>query len=120
MAEKLSHVIRRIGENVGTLLDVKIAFTSATGRLPLTLTAIRDVLAELDARKHNAGTATKSGRAFIAKQASSENSQDPKSDRKRGDPKRHVKSNTFNRNGRRNTRSAATVAGSMLIDRLPN
>eukprot|EP00965_Chrysotila_dentata_P064777 2147599-Pleurochrysis_carterae.AAC.1 len=42
MSEKLAHVIRRIGENVGTLLDVKIALTSATGRLAPTLTAIRD------------------------------------------------------------------------------
>eukprot|EP00965_Chrysotila_dentata_P234522 6200218-Pleurochrysis_carterae.AAC.1 len=34
---KLSHVIRRIGENVGTLLDGKIALTSATGCLAPTL-----------------------------------------------------------------------------------
>eukprot|EP00965_Chrysotila_dentata_P054323 1802037-Pleurochrysis_carterae.AAC.1 len=52
MSEKLSHVIRRIGENVGTLLDVKIALTSATGRLAPTLTAIRDVLTEMEAREH--------------------------------------------------------------------
>eukprot|EP00965_Chrysotila_dentata_P085602 2823980-Pleurochrysis_carterae.AAC.1 len=43
MSEKLSHVIRRIGENVGTLLDVKIALTSATGRLTVTLRAMLHV-----------------------------------------------------------------------------
>eukprot|EP00965_Chrysotila_dentata_P028908 960994-Pleurochrysis_carterae.AAC.1 len=61
MAEKLSNVIRRIGENVGTLLDVKIALTSATGRLAPTLTAIRDVLTELDAREHRVYDSGKPG-----------------------------------------------------------
>eukprot|EP00965_Chrysotila_dentata_P034067 1134657-Pleurochrysis_carterae.AAC.1 len=67
MAEKLSHVVRRIGENVGTLLDVKIALTSATGRLAPTLTAIRDVLAELEARELSVSDAGRPGRAFLAK-----------------------------------------------------
>eukprot|EP00965_Chrysotila_dentata_P064657 2143916-Pleurochrysis_carterae.AAC.1 len=60
MAEKLSHVVCRIGDNVGTLLDVKIALTFATRRLAPTLTAIRDVLTELDAREHSASSTAKS------------------------------------------------------------
>eukprot|EP00965_Chrysotila_dentata_P026696 885330-Pleurochrysis_carterae.AAC.1 len=82
MAEKLSNVIRRIGENVGTLLDVKIALTSATGRLAPTLTAIRDVLTELDAREHRVHDTSKSGRAFLAKRKNADKEQDDKAGRK--------------------------------------
>eukprot|EP00965_Chrysotila_dentata_P128794 4257802-Pleurochrysis_carterae.AAC.1 len=44
MAEKLPHVVRRIGESASTLLDVKIALSRATGQLAPTLVAIRDML----------------------------------------------------------------------------
>eukprot|EP00965_Chrysotila_dentata_P151659 5012460-Pleurochrysis_carterae.AAC.1 len=51
MSEKLAHVVRRISELAGTLLDVKIAMAHATGQLTPTVTAIRDVLSELEARE---------------------------------------------------------------------
>eukprot|EP00965_Chrysotila_dentata_P036194 1205455-Pleurochrysis_carterae.AAC.1 len=51
MVEKLSHVVRRISELAGTLLDVKVTMSHATGRLAPTVAAIRDVLAELEARE---------------------------------------------------------------------
>eukprot|EP00965_Chrysotila_dentata_P103160 3405979-Pleurochrysis_carterae.AAC.2 len=95
MSEKLSHVIRRIGENVGTLLDVKIALISATGRLTPTLTATRDVLTELEARELGAADGSKAGRAFLAKRNASTKTQDAKSIRKHGDPKRNDRANTF-------------------------
>eukprot|EP00965_Chrysotila_dentata_P193738 6175935-Pleurochrysis_carterae.AAC.8 len=95
LAQKLSHVIRQIGENVGTLLDVKIALTSATGRLAPTLTAIRDVLAELEAREHSVVDSSKPGRAFLAKRNRAEKMSDAKPERQRVDPKHHDKPNTF-------------------------
>eukprot|EP00965_Chrysotila_dentata_P212335 6186968-Pleurochrysis_carterae.AAC.6 len=67
MAEKLCYVIRGIREDVGTLLDVKTALTSATGLVAPTLTAIRDVPTELDEREHySIVAASKPGRAFLA------------------------------------------------------
>eukprot|EP00965_Chrysotila_dentata_P130336 4309432-Pleurochrysis_carterae.AAC.1 len=51
MSEKLAHVVRRVSELAGTLLDVKIAMTHATGQLSPTVAAIRDVLSELEARE---------------------------------------------------------------------
>eukprot|EP00965_Chrysotila_dentata_P172956 5708097-Pleurochrysis_carterae.AAC.1 len=90
MAEKLSHTIRRIGESVGTYLDVKLALGSATGRLAPTLAAIRDVLGELEAREYKRNIDSGStGRAFLAR-----NSHDPKAKsnsapkEKQRDPKR--------------------------------
>eukprot|EP00965_Chrysotila_dentata_P197947 6178510-Pleurochrysis_carterae.AAC.5 len=82
MAENLSNVIRRIEENVGTVLDVKIDLTSFTGRLAPTLTAIRDVLAELDA-------------PFLAKRKGVDKAHDDKPGHKRGDPKRQERPSTF-------------------------
>eukprot|EP00965_Chrysotila_dentata_P075317 2487353-Pleurochrysis_carterae.AAC.1 len=95
MSEKLSHVIRRIGENVGTLLDVKIALTSAAGRLAPTLTAIRDVLSELEAREHSAIDGAKPVRAFLAKRNAGEKIRDAKADLKRIVSKRNERPNTF-------------------------
>eukprot|EP00965_Chrysotila_dentata_P120907 3998776-Pleurochrysis_carterae.AAC.1 len=42
VAEKLSSGVRRLNENISTLLDVKLELKSAAGDLPLTLDAIRD------------------------------------------------------------------------------
>eukprot|EP00965_Chrysotila_dentata_P015134 500405-Pleurochrysis_carterae.AAC.1 len=82
MAEKLSHTIRRIGECVGTYLDVKLALASATGRLAPTLVAIRDVLGELEAREYKRNVEFGStGRAFLARNPrnpGSNNAHDPK------------------------------------------
>eukprot|EP00965_Chrysotila_dentata_P125813 4158434-Pleurochrysis_carterae.AAC.1 len=67
MAEKLSHVIRRISELADTLLDVKVTMSHATGRLAPTVAAIRDVLAELEAREQkSAFDSGTRGRAFVA------------------------------------------------------
>eukprot|EP00965_Chrysotila_dentata_P038773 1288519-Pleurochrysis_carterae.AAC.1 len=49
MSEKLAHTVRRISELAGTLLDAKITMSRATGQLAPTVTAIRDVLSELEA-----------------------------------------------------------------------
>eukprot|EP00965_Chrysotila_dentata_P044315 1473495-Pleurochrysis_carterae.AAC.1 len=51
MSKKLAHVVRRISELADTLLDVKITMARATGQLSPTVTAIRDVLSELEARE---------------------------------------------------------------------
>eukprot|EP00965_Chrysotila_dentata_P056510 1874968-Pleurochrysis_carterae.AAC.1 len=67
MSEKLSLVVRRISELAGTLLDVKVTMSHATGRLTPTVSAIRDVLAELEAREQkSAFESSARGRAFIA------------------------------------------------------
>eukprot|EP00965_Chrysotila_dentata_P227291 6195911-Pleurochrysis_carterae.AAC.1 len=106
MAEKLSHTIRRIGESVGTYLDVKLALGSATGRLAPTLAAIRDVLGELEAREYKRNVESgSSGRAFLARNPrnpGSNNANDPKagkdsaSKEKQRDPKRRrEKPNSF-------------------------
>eukprot|EP00965_Chrysotila_dentata_P260463 6213914-Pleurochrysis_carterae.AAC.1 len=91
MAEKLAHTVRRIGESVGTYLDVKLALSSATGRLAPTIAAIRDVLGELEAREYKRNIDTSSsGRAFLARNPRNPKSRDdPSLKEKQRDPKRH-------------------------------
>eukprot|EP00965_Chrysotila_dentata_P078709 2594461-Pleurochrysis_carterae.AAC.1 len=101
MAEKLSHVIRRISELAGTLLDVKVTMLHATGRLASTVAAIRDVLAELEAREQkSAFDSGTRGRAFDAQsgtQATVRKQGDKPHKRSDRDPKRVGRPNTFDR-----------------------
>eukprot|EP00965_Chrysotila_dentata_P219433 6191147-Pleurochrysis_carterae.AAC.1 len=93
VAEKLSHVIRRIRENVSTLLNVKIALTSATGRIAPRPTAVRGVLTELDASEHKAYDPSKSGRTFLAKRNAAEKTREdkPRAQAQRSEASRQAK-----------------------------
>eukprot|EP00965_Chrysotila_dentata_P010315 335707-Pleurochrysis_carterae.AAC.1 len=67
MSEKLAHSVRRIGELAGTLLDVRITMSRAAGQLIPTVTAIRDVLSELEAREQKSAFESNGrNRAFLA------------------------------------------------------
>eukprot|EP00965_Chrysotila_dentata_P112331 3713551-Pleurochrysis_carterae.AAC.1 len=105
MSEKLAHVVRRVSELAGTLLDVKIAMTHATGQLSPTVAAIRDVLSELEAREQKSAFDTSNrGRAFLAQQEAAalkttDKARDKARDKphKRSDPKRAERPNTFDK-----------------------
>eukprot|EP00965_Chrysotila_dentata_P049024 1626289-Pleurochrysis_carterae.AAC.11 len=90
MAEKLSHVVRRIGEGASNLLDVEIALARATGQLAPTLVAIRDMLGELEAREVTQNLSAASGSAMLAKRPDDANNA-----AKKRDSKRTEKPNTF-------------------------
>eukprot|EP00965_Chrysotila_dentata_P094003 3106791-Pleurochrysis_carterae.AAC.1 len=94
MAEKLSHVVRRIGESASTLLDVKIALSRATGQLAPTLVVIRDMLGELEAREIHRTHDANTGRALLAQRPGGKPAKPNKPVKKR-DPKRTEKPNTF-------------------------
>eukprot|EP00965_Chrysotila_dentata_P020476 678691-Pleurochrysis_carterae.AAC.1 len=51
VAEKLCAVVRRLSESINTILDVKLVMKGATGDLALTLTTIREVLSDFEARE---------------------------------------------------------------------
>eukprot|EP00965_Chrysotila_dentata_P061739 2045073-Pleurochrysis_carterae.AAC.1 len=95
VAEKLSSVVRRLSENISTLLDVKIELKSAAGDLSLTLEAIRDVLSTAQAREvqRNLELDRPNGRARFAEPKSK--AKQPRKAKKpstgtdaKGDPKR--------------------------------
>eukprot|EP00965_Chrysotila_dentata_P246741 6207342-Pleurochrysis_carterae.AAC.3 len=75
----------------------KIGLTSASGRLAPTLTAIRDLLTDWDAREYEVTDSSKPGRAFLAKRNRSKNTTDDKRGRKLNNPKRQDKPNTFDK-----------------------
>eukprot|EP00965_Chrysotila_dentata_P162630 5369972-Pleurochrysis_carterae.AAC.1 len=91
MSEKLAHVVRRVSELAGALLDVTITMSRATGQLSPTVTAIRDVLSELEAREQKSAFETNNrGRAFLAQQDSAAHKPGEKprdKPLKKGDPK---------------------------------
>eukprot|EP00965_Chrysotila_dentata_P207391 6184068-Pleurochrysis_carterae.AAC.1 len=67
MAEKQSNLVCLIGERTSTFLDVKIALPRATGQLAPTLTAIQDMLGELEAREiHQHTHDANAGRFLLA------------------------------------------------------
>eukprot|EP00965_Chrysotila_dentata_P027635 918572-Pleurochrysis_carterae.AAC.2 len=67
MSEKLAHTVRRISELAGTLVDVKITMSRANGQLAPTVTAIRNVLSELEAREQKSAFESNGrNRAFLA------------------------------------------------------
>eukprot|EP00965_Chrysotila_dentata_P080556 2657931-Pleurochrysis_carterae.AAC.1 len=68
VADKLASVVRRLGESISTLLDVKMELKSAAGDLPRTLDAIRDVLSTAQAREiqRNLELERPNGRALLA------------------------------------------------------
>eukprot|EP00965_Chrysotila_dentata_P032560 1084617-Pleurochrysis_carterae.AAC.1 len=50
IAEKLANAVRHLGDNISTLLDVRLALTSGVGDRNLTIAAARYVLRDVEAR----------------------------------------------------------------------
>eukprot|EP00965_Chrysotila_dentata_P086168 2842977-Pleurochrysis_carterae.AAC.1 len=51
VADKLANAVRKVNDGLRTLLDVQLAVHQGSGDLVLTLTAIRHVLGEHEARE---------------------------------------------------------------------
>eukprot|EP00965_Chrysotila_dentata_P113310 3744356-Pleurochrysis_carterae.AAC.1 len=74
IAEKLCSVVRRLSESINTILEVKLVMKNATGKFPLTLATICEVLSDFEARemRRNIELDKPQGRAFVAKQMGKE------------------------------------------------
>eukprot|EP00965_Chrysotila_dentata_P001588 52318-Pleurochrysis_carterae.AAC.1 len=70
IAEKLANAVRRLGDNISTLLDVRLALTSGVGDRNLTIAAARYVLSDVEARDVQRGIECETTqRAFLSRDA---------------------------------------------------
>eukprot|EP00965_Chrysotila_dentata_P170846 5639214-Pleurochrysis_carterae.AAC.1 len=80
IAEKLANAVRRLGDGISTVLDVRLALSSRVGICNITIAAARYVISNVEARNVQRDLESSAGqRAFLAKDhVSPSRTEDPK------------------------------------------